>query len=449
MSDPEMLPSVKLAIDTIALAKKRFPDADATASVSAGWTANTRFARNEPSTNGDVQETSIDVEIAFGKRHATASTNQTDPASIATAIDRAASMARLSPEDAEHMPPLGEQRIAQVGAAFDPDVANFDASRRAAAVGAAAAEAKAKGVVGAGFLEADAHEWVLMNSRGLSGFHRSSRLEMTMTARTSDGTGSGWAARATQRASELDPSAVAKAAVDKAVQSASARAIDPGKYTVVLEPAAVANMLEFFVGALDARRADEGRSFFSKAAGATKLGEKLFPDAITFESDPMNPDTPSAPFDGDGLPLGRVAWVDKGVVSAFRYSRYWAAKQGKPPTGEHDCYLLRGGQAERQEDLYLGIKRGLLVTRFWYTRWLEPKAMSITGLTRDGVFLIEDGRVTGAVNNFRFNESPANVLASCDAMTKATIRVPTGGSVWRVPALRTHDFNMASVSAAV
>jgi predicted Zn-dependent protease len=237
--------------------------------------------------------------------------------------------------------------------------------------------------------------------------------------------------------------------VDKAVQSASARAIDPGKYTVVLEPAAVANMLEFFVGALDARRADDGRSFFSKAAGATKLGEKLFPDAITFESDPMNPDTPSAPFDGDGLPLGRVAWVDKGVVSAFRYSRYWAAKQGKPPTGEHDCYLLRGGQAERQEDLYLGIKRGLLVTRFWYTRWLEPKAMSITGLTRDGVFLIEDGRVTGAVNNFRFNESPANVLASCDAMTKATIRVPTGGSVWRVPALRTHDFNMASVSAAV
>ena len=449
MSDGETRPSVKLAMDTIAVAKKRFPDADVRASVSAGWTSNTRFARNEPSTNGDVEDTTVDVEIAFGKRHAKASTNQTDAASLASAIDRAASMARLSAEDAESMPPLGAQSIAKVEAAFDPSVAGFDATRRAAAVGAAVAEAKAKGVLSAGFLEASASEWVLANSHGLFGSHQETRVEMTMTARTTDGTGSGWAARATQRAAELDAGAIGKIAVDKGVRSAKPRALDPGRYTVVLEPAAVAEMLDFFVEALDARRADEGRSFFSKAAGATKLGDKLFPESITFESDPANPETPSAPFDGDGLPLSRVAWVDKGVVNAFRYSRYWAAKQGKTPTGDHASYLLRGGQAARQEDLYAGIKRGLLVTRFWYTRWLEPKAMSITGLTRDGVFLIEDGQITGPVNNFRFNESPANVLASSDAMTAATVRVPTGGSVWRVPALRTNDFNMASVSAAV
>ena len=151
---------------------------------------------------------------------------------------------------------------------------------------------------------------------------------------------------------------------------------------------------------------------------------------------------------GEGLPLKRIAWVDRGVVASFAYSRYWAAKQGKQPTGKHASFLLRGGTAARTEDLLTGIKRGLLVTRFWYTRWLEPRAMSITGLTRDGVFLIEDGRVTAPVNNFRFNDSPANVLANCDAMKAATIRVPDS-DVWRVPAIRTHDFNMASVSAAV
>jgi predicted Zn-dependent protease len=440
---------VKLASDVVALAKKRYPDADVGVSVWDGWTANTRFARNEPTTNGDVEESRLDVELAFGKRHASASTNQTDEASIASAIDRATTMARLSPEDAEWVPPLGKQEFSRVDTAFDPEVPLFDAAKRAAAIGAAIAVAKSKGVLGAGYLECDAHEWVIANSHGLFGSHRRTRAEMTMTARTPDGTGSGWAARATQRAAELDAGAVSSVASEKGVQSAKPRSLDPGKYAVILEPAAVADLLQFFVWALDARRADEGRSFFSKAGGSTKLGEKLFPDAITLESDPSNPETPAAPFDGDGVPLRRVAWVDRGVVGALSYSRYWAAKQGKPPTGGHDSFLLRGGTAARAEDLLSGVKRGLLVTRFWYTRWLEPKAMSITGLTRDGVFLVEDGRITFPVNNFRFNESPANVLATCDAMTSATTRVANGGSLWRVPTLRTTSFNMASVSAAV
>jgi predicted Zn-dependent protease len=441
--------SVRLAGDVVALAKKRYPDGDVGVSVWDGWTANTRFARNEPTTNGDVEESRLDVELAFGKRHASASTNQTDEASIAKAIDRATTMARLSPEDAEWMPPLGKQQFARVDAAFDPEVPGFDATKRAAAMGAAISEAKARGVLGAGYLECDAHEWTIANSHGLFGFHRRTRAEMTMTARTPDGTGSGWAARASQRAAELDAGAVSRVASEKGVQSAKPRPLDPGKYTVILEPAAVADLLQFFVSALDARRADEGRSFFSKTGGSTKLGEKLFPDMITLESDPSNPETPAAPFDGSGVPLGRVAWVDRGVVSALRYSRYWAAKQGKQPTGDHGSFLLRGGTVPRAEDLLSGVKRGLVVTRFWYTRWLEPKAMSITGLTRDGVFLVEDGRITGPVNNFRFNESPANVLASCDAMTAETTRVANDGDLWRVPTLRTTSFNMASVSAAV
>ncbi len=432
----------------LALAKTRFPDAEVHVSVWEGWTANTRFARNEPSTNGDVHETELEIEIAFGKRHARASTNQTDDAAVAATIDRAATMARLSEEDAEYMPPLGKQTVAWSLAAFDPDVARLDGVKRAASIGAAIAEAKAKGVTGAGYLECRSHEWNIANSRGLALSHKRTVAELTMTARTPDGTGSGWAALSTHRAAEVDAGTVGRVASDKGLRSAKPRALEPGKYTVILEPAAVANLLGFFASALDARRADEGRSFFSKPGGATKLGEKLFPDGVTFESDPSNPDTPAAPFDFEGSPLGRVAWVDRGVVAALSYSRYWAEKKGKPATGHHGSYLMHGGAAKSADDLLSGVTRGLLVTRFWYTRWLEPKAMSITGLTRDGVFLIENGRITGPVNNFRFNESPANVLANCDAMTGATTRVP-GGQVWRVPTLRTHDFNMASVSAAV
>jgi predicted Zn-dependent protease len=442
--------TLKLSTDVVALGKARYPEAEVSVSVWDGWTANTRFARNEPTTNGDVQETNLDVTVAFGNRHASASTNQTAEASVAAVIDRAATMARLSPEDAEWMPPLGKQAFAAVPEAFDPDVARLDAARRADKVGAAIAEAKATGVMGAGYLECDAHGWAIANSRGLSGFHRQTRAEMTMTARTADGTGSGWGARVTHRAPGLDAREVGRVASDKGARSANPRPLEPGRYTVVLEPAAVGELLEFFAGALDARRADEGRSFFSREGGKTKLGEKLFPEWITLESDPANPETPGAPFDVDGVRLSRVAWIDRGVVGALRYSRYWAAKRGKEPTGHHRSFLLRGGTAGRPEDLLASVKRGLLVTHFFYSRWLEPKAMSATGLTRDGVFLIEDGRVTGPVNNFRWNESPVNLLSNCEAMTAAVTRVSSEwGGAWYVPALRSHDFNMASVSAAV
>jgi predicted Zn-dependent protease len=438
----------RVAEGALALAKKRVPEAEVRVSVWDGWAANTRFARNEPSTNGDVEETEVHLTIALGSRHASTMTNQTDELSIAGAIDRAAAMARLSPEDAEWMPLVGPQEIVASPRAFDPGVARFDGDRRAAAVGAAIRRATESGVVGAGYLECTSHDGAVVNSRGFSGTHSESRVEMTMTARTPDGTGSGWAAQVSPRAADVDAGEVARIAVDKGVRSAKPRELPPGKYTVILEPAAVANLLDFFNGALDARRADEGRSFFSKGGGATKLGEKLFPDGVTLESDPRDADTPGSPFDDQGLPLRRVAWVDRGVVAALRYSRYWAKKQGKEPTGNHDCYHLHGGTAARAEDLLTGVARGLLITRFWYTRWLEPKAMSITGLTRDGVFLVEDGRVTGPANNFRFNESPVNVLANCDAMTSATSLVSTG-DLWRVPTLRSHGFTMASVSAAV
>ncbi|HLL53994.1 MAG TPA: metallopeptidase TldD-related protein, partial [Myxococcaceae bacterium] len=236
-------------------------------------------------------------------------------------------------------------------------------------------------------------------------------------------------------------------AADKAVLSSHPRRLEPGRYTVVLEPAAVGELLAFLTNSLGARPADEGRSFFARKGG-TRLGEKLFADGITLRSDPTSPALPSAPFDREGHRLEPITWVENGKLSALAYSRFWAAKQGKVPTGHHTSYLLEGGDATR-EGLLTGVKRGVLITRFWYTRWVDPQSMLITGLTRDGVFLIEDGKLAGPVNNFRFNESPVTMLANADALTKETVRVPGGQSPLRVPALRTHGFNLASVSDAI
>jgi predicted Zn-dependent protease len=448
VSAPRDADPTRVAIDAMNAAKEVAPNADIGVSLTRERSANTRFARNEVTSCGDYVETVVRVSIALGRKHAEASTNQIDAHSLRTLAERALAMARVAPEDREHMPLVGKQTFAQVDAAYDAPTAAARAEERASAIAAAVAEAERAGVTAAGFYHSSAIESRVVNTAGSFGAHRETNASLTMTARTADATGSGWAGADSQRASELDAAALARVACEKATRSAKPRALDPGRYTVILEPAAVAELLAFFVQALDARRADEGRSFFAKKGGGTKLGEKIFPETISLASDPTSADTPGAPFDDEGLALEPVTWIDRGVVSALRYSRFWAAKQQKKATGAHATMLLRGGTVERAEDLLVGVKRGLLVTRFWYTRWLDPKSITITGLTRDGVFLIEDGRITAPARNFRFNESPVTMLANCDAMTKRTVRAVRGGA-WRVPALRTNGFNMASVSEAV
>jgi predicted Zn-dependent protease len=160
-------------------------------------------------------------------------------------------------------------------------------------------------------------------------------------------------------------------------------------------------------------------------------------------SDPTDAATHGVPFDGEGLPLAKTSWIDKGVLKGLTYGRYWAKKQDKKPTGSPNGWTLAAGKSTR-DDLLKGIKRGVLITRFWYIRSLDPQTLLVTGLTRDGTFLIENGAISGPVNNFRFNESPVQMLSNSDAIGPHHL---TSG--YRVPWLRTHEFNLASVSEAV
>ena len=342
------------------------------------------------------------------------------------------------------MPLLPPQTYASVPSAHDNTLAAMGPKERAAIAARAIARADEAKVRAAGFFERAASERVIQTSTGLVARHSATDASYTVTARTADDTGSGWAGREAHRAVDIEDDGLARSAIDKAVRSAKAKPLAPGKYTVVLEPQAVFEMVAFMIGQMNQRAADEGRVFF-----ANKVGKKLFPDFMSLRSDPASRLTPGAPFDGEGFPLAAHPWVSEGKVGKLAVSRYWAEKKGLEATGDPSVFALSGGQADSVDELVRGTKRGLLVTRFWYIRMLEPQSITVTGLTRDGVFLIENGKITAPVANFRFNESPVTMLKNTEAMTRTTPRVVSYGGVWQVPAVRTHDFTMASPSAAV
>ena len=169
---------------------------------------------------------------------------------------------------------------------------------------------------------------------------------------------------------------------------------------------------------MDARHADEGRSFFSKKGGGNKLGDKLFPDKVNVYSDPHDPIAPGGIYSTDGLPAQRRNWIERGVLRELTYSRYWAKKRRRAPKPAPTNIVMPGGTAT-QDELISTLKRGILVTRFWYIREVDPRTLLLTGLTRDGTFLIEDGKIIRPVKNFRFNESPVAMLNNIEAMGKS------------------------------
>ncbi len=439
----------KLAERAVALVKKHAPEAEARVEVRFGRDRNTRFAVGDITTAGDTDVADVWLTVGVGKRHATASSSEMDPDRLEPLVERSITMAKLTPEDPEHMPVLGPQKYEPSGNEYDEATAELGNEHRAEAARAIIQAGDSQKVIPAGFYTTSAVERVLATSAGLRARHRRTVASLTLTVRTPDGTGSGWAGAEETRAPAIDARAIASAAIDKAVRSKQPQALSPGDYDVVLEPQAVGDLLLYLLGALDARTTDEGRSFFSKKGGGSKLGDKLISERLSLTSNPHDDATPGPSFDGEGIPLRPVTWFDRGTLKALGYSRYWADKKKVEPTGEHSTFLLSGGDAPSTDALVKDVKRGLLVTRFWYIRWLQPRELTVTGLTRDGIFLIENGKVTHPVNNFRFNHSPIELLARCKNATQKTVRVPSWVGSLRVPALSSERFHMASVSAAV
>ncbi len=420
-------------------------------------TSHLRFARNTPSTSGSVRARTLEVRSSIGNRTGRARVNQLDPASLRRAVRRSEEIAHIAPDDPEFVEALGPQEYATVEAWSD------DTAERASEVMAAGSAicleyARAAGLVAAGFSQADARVECLGNSKGLFGYHRSTTASFTETVRTPDGTGSGWANDAATAVGALDYAGRARIAIDKAKASAQARPLAPGKYPTILEPACVASLLDLLLGAMDRRRADEGRNFFGRSnndalegtRAGTRLGEKLFPDSVTIASDPANGSAPDRPWDAEGLPRRRTEWVKGGVVANLATSRFWARSKGLEAVPEPSNVLMSGGRGSLA-DLIRSTERGVLVTSMWYIRSVDPRTLLHTGLTRDGVFWIEKGAIAYPVNNFRWNESPLRVLAGVEAVSQP-VRVASRGSRAAnavVPAIRVASFDFTSVSEAV
>jgi predicted Zn-dependent protease len=424
---------------------------DARASIFSGTQGNTRFAANQVSTSGDVRNASVVVTSAFGKRVAQATTNRFDDESLRQVVQTSERLARLVPEDPEYLGELGPQQYPE-SRGFYESTAALDPESRARAVLAVTQPAAQRGLVATGFLSHQAGSQAVATKKGLFAYAQSSGANLTTTVRTPDGTGSGWAGVGQNDWTRVNPAELAQRAIQKAEMSRNAKAVEPGKWTVILEPTAVANLVGLMMFAMSARAADEGRSFFSKPGGGNRIGEKLFDSRVTIVSDPSSAVLPASPFGNDGLPNQRMVWIENGTVRNLSYGRFWAQKQGRQPTGFADGYAMSGGDST-MEQMIASTERGLLVTRFWYIRSVDPRTILYTGLTRDGTFLIENGKITGAVKNLRWNESPVFMLNNIEAMS-APVRVSASesgevDSPVMVPAIKARDFTFTSLSDAV
>lgn len=412
---------------------------EATASLGGGAGALTRFGDNMITQNVSSERRSVSLTVWRDRRPGTASVNDFSDDAIAGLVKRADEVAANVPPDPEYVEPLGPQTYEPIDAYVDATAA-FGPEDRAAMARAAIATASKRSLKTSGTCSSGRGFSAIMDRAGLFAFHRWTASGFSTTMRTPDGTGSSRAEAASVRdATTIDAAALAERAAERAMRSKHPKEIPPGDYTVVLEPQAAADLLSVLAWHLSAREADEGRSFFTG-----KLGRAVCAPAATLRSMPSHPDLRGSPFDGEGLPAREIAWIKQGVVENLHYSRFWAAKQGKSPTPWPSNLVMDGDVSRTVADLIRGTKRGLLLTRFWYIRMVDPKQVLVTGLTRDGSFEIADGEVRGPAINYRFNVSPIAVLSNVEDFSRAE---KIGDMV--VPGLRVKAFTMSSPSKAV
>lgn len=430
-------------------------------SVNSAARADTRFAVNQVTTSGENRDTSVTITAYVDNRASSVTTNRLDEASLAAAAKQAHEIAQLVPPNPERMPELGPQNYPP---AKDRIITLPDPLARSLASKKVTEAARAAGLVATGFIECRVGATALANSKGLFAYDQSSAVTMTATVRTPDGTGSGWACSDGDTFDEIDAQHVAATAVEKARTSRNPVAVEPGKYVTILENTACGNLVTAIVGAMQARSADEGRSFFSKPGGGNKLGMKVVDERVTLVSDPADSARAAGGYDADGAPIEKVVWIENGIVKNLNYDRFWAQKMSKEPThsaggggrgggfGGGGTFRMVGGTAT-MTDMIKSTERGILVTRFWYIRGVDPRALVSTGLTRDGTYLIENGKISHPIKNFRFNESPIFFLNNLEMMgpairINASEALGAGGSTI-VPAIKVREFTFSSLSDAI
>lgn len=407
-----------------------------------------RSANNDLTSNGLVAGVDVGISVSFGKRSASISVNQTGEAALREALTKVEAMARLAPEDPELIPPV------EPGDYLEPmtwseATAGWSAGAALEQLRPVIEASRAAKIDGASYLERNVSRSTYANSRGVLISQGFTTVNFSLTARSAEGRGSGWASTQVTDVGQLDLAPVGERAIAKALDSRNARPHPAGRTTVVLEAAAAREFLGLLNWGLDRRDFDEGRSFLNGLASAEGevIDETLFGEKATLLSDPRFAAAPG-PVHHAGEPLSAMTWIEKGVLKNLPVSRYWA-QQKKIAAQPGPSNLIFPGEGRSREELIGSVEEGILITRLWYLRMVQPQTLLYTGLTRDGTFAIRDGKILGPVNNFRFNESPVTVLKNLVA-TGTPERVLGSESRMPVyaPMMVVRDFNLSSVSDA-
>jgi predicted Zn-dependent protease len=445
--------------------------------VDSSWTGNLRWARNQVSTAGDVRNNELFIQRDIRGATGVSGINQIDDAHVLTAIRRAE---RLVHRNSER--PESELRQTYIEPYSHPAIwsdatYNLDAPARAAGMRALVQPAIAAGMSAAGYVQVSAHGRSTMDAHRVW-YYPYTLAQYSVTVRDPEGRGSGWAGIDANDWSKIDAPALSAIALDKCLRSRNPVAVEPGRYTTILEPQAVCDFVKvlFTPSALDRENAENGdpqglnesqynrglpRSVYNQSRGMSKIGQRLLDERLSVTSDPMDPELGFPPFLGWRV-YHPVTWFKDGILRELAYSRAYAVKKlskdtgGFPATGAFRMHV-RGATASI-DDMIATTKRGLLVTRFaGISNPLDPVSMMLTGYTRDGLWLIENGKIAKPVKNFRFTESPLFTLNNIEQIgtprrvfrPDAPDRLPDGYAPVIVPALKVRDFNFTSLSDAV
>ncbi|MGC2529529.1 MAG: TldD/PmbA family protein [Candidatus Acidiferrum sp.] len=408
----------------------------------------TRFANNAIHQNVAERGLNVSIRTVVDSRTARATTNRIDEDSLRAAIDASLSLAHSQPKDPHLLPLPGKQRYRKVNR-FLKDTATLTPEDRARAVRRACDLAIQNGQVAAGIFASGLQQSALGNSRGLSASYRETHAEFSITMQ--ENPAASWAKANAASVHAFDPQKLAQRASEKAHMAVDARELPPGRYTVILEPAAVLDLVGFLFYDFAATALQDKRSCLND-----RMGKQIFGKNISITDDAYHPLQLGAPFDGEGMSRQRVLLVDRGVPKNLVYARTSAKSAGEKPTGhgfalpneygEAPMNLVFSGGDSSLEKMVASTDRGLLVTRLWYIREVDPYEKVMTGMTRDGLFLVENGKVSAAVRNFRFNQSILELLRNVELLGPAVRATGEEAFEMVVPAMKVRDFHFSEVT---
>ena len=409
--------------------------------VNAEDSALSRFSENQITQNLNRTQVRVTITSYYGKQSASAATTELNSASIQETLDRSQMLAQVAPEDPEWVGLLPPQNYESRDPAYDENTATFSPLERGEIIQQVTQQCQEKGVEGSGTLSSRIKLQAIGNSEGLRAFNAGTDANFSLTARVENG--SSWNQRSSYALNQLPLADMTEKVIDRAIASQNPQTIAPGTYPVIFDPAAFADILPWVIWNLDARAADEGRSFMSASEGGNRLGEQLFSSKVEVWRDGSHPLLQTGTFFSDGLPNTRLPIIQQGKVENLTYSRYWAQQKETSPTGAFYPIVMSGSN-KSLADLIAETDRAIFISRAWYVRYVNPRTLEVTGMTRDGTFWVENGKLTYPIKNLRFNQNLPEMLNQIEDLSQVQ---RFNGTV--VPGVRVKAFNFSSITDSI